>query len=240
MPPKKKKTVAKKKVVKVPLVIASDDTLPALSNTQTAALITTVASSDVNSLARLVTHYDYAKSLNSVDINGSTLIHIATKRNDILTLEKLISYRCINLDCMELPVVGGYTALHHACLIGSLTAMQILLQNGANPNVKCNNMVGESPLQICCKLGNIEAARRLINAGASVEQKDNFGNNAAFWAYKYHQNTLIRELGLHQVRTATAEEFLALMVKKNPKFVLPPIKTKKLGKKTSGKKKKKG
>jgi ankyrin repeat protein len=237
MAPKKKKIGTKKKIAKPPLVIAADDKLPALSNSRTTALISTVASSDIKSLVRLVAHYDFGKVLDTSDVNGSTPIHIAVKRNDIPTIERLLSYKAIDINKTELPIVGGYTALHHACLNERVSIIQLLLQSGANPNIKCNSAVGETALQLCCKLGNIDCARKLMQAGASGEIRDNFGNNSSFWAYKYHQDALIRELGLHAPKSATAEEFLALMIRRNPAFVLPAIKVKKT-KKTTGKKKK--
>ncbi len=240
MPPKKKKgsSGTKKKATKLPLIIPPDNKLPALANPKTTALLCTVANSDVQSLVRLVAHYDYGKVLNTVDINGSTPIHIATKLNNLNTLKTLIDYNAININATELQIVGGYTAVHHACLSNFKTVLQFLLVSGANPNVKCNSVIGETALQICCKSGNIECARILLNAGASSEVKDNFGNHAAFWAYKFHQDTLIRELGLSPPKAPSAEEFLALMVKRNPNFQLPSLKSKKGGKKAPGKKKK--
>lgn len=236
MAPKKKKVGTKKKIAKPPPVIAADDKLPALSNSKTTALIGTVASSDIKSLVRLVAHYDYGKVLDTVDVNGSTPVHIAVKRNDIPTLEKLLSYKVVDINRTELPIVGGYTALHHACLNQHGSILQLLLHSGANPNIKCNSVVGETPLHLCCKLGNTDCARKLIQAGASAELRDNFGNNSSFWAHKYQQDHLIRELGLHAPKSATAEEFLALMVRRNPAFVLPAIKIKKAKKSTSKKK----
>ncbi len=238
MPPKKKKVGTKKKTAKPPLVIALDNKLPALSNSKTTALLSTVANSDVQSLVRLVAHYDYDKVLASVDINGSTPVHIATKKNDVKTLEKLLSYRFIDVNALELPVVGGRAAIHLACLNNYLSVLQMLLHAGASPNLKCNSAIGETALQICCKTGHSECARALMLAGASSEVKDNFGNNAGFWAHHHRQDALIRELGLHAPKAPTAEEFLALLIKKNPAFVLPAIKVKKAKKGAPGKKKK--
>lgn len=112
----KKKKVAGKKKAKVPVVIALDNKLPALSEPRNTALLCTVANSDIRSLERLVVHYDFGKVLSTVDVNGSTPIHIAVKKNDPKTLEKLLSYDSINIDATELPCIGGHTAIHHASL----------------------------------------------------------------------------------------------------------------------------
>lgn len=69
--------------------------------------------------------------------------------------------------------------------------------------------------------------------------KDNYGNNASFWAYKYGQRDLIQELNLPIPKSPTAEEFLALLIQKNPKFQLPSIKIKVKKKKDKDGKKKK-
>ena len=93
---------------------------------------------------------------------------------------------------------------------------------------------------MCCKEGHIECGRLLLRAGASTDTKDNFGNNASFWAYEYNHQLLMRELGLPQVHTATADEFVKLLLAKNPRFVLPSLnKPKAKGKDKDGKGKKK-
>ena len=239
MPPKKKKAGGKKKAKAAPIVIAVDTKLPALSEPRNTALLCTVANSDIRSLDRLVVHYDFGKVLSTVDVNGSTPIHIAAKKNDPKTLEKLLSYNAINIDAAELPCVGGYTAVHHASLNNYLKVLELLLDAGANPNIKCISSIGETALQLCCKMGHIECAKKLIAAGGNPELKDNFGNNASFWAHQHRQDRLIHELGLHSVKSATAEEMLAIMIKRNPNFKLPPIKAKKGKKGEKGKKKKK-
>lgn len=239
MPPKKKKAAGKKKV-KVPIVIAQDNKLPALSEPKNTALLCTVANSDIRSLDRLVVHYDFGKVLSTIDVNGSTPVHIAVKKNDPKTLEKLLSYNAINIDAQELPCIGGYTAVHHAAFNNYLKVLEMLLDAGANPNIKTLSSIGETALMLCCKMGHIECAKRLIAAGGNPELKDNYGNNASFWAHQHRQDRLIHELGLHHVKSATAEEMLAIMIKRNPNFKLPPIKAKKTkGKGEKGKKKKK-
>ena len=231
MPPKKKSTSKKKAgTKKAPLVIPPDNKLPVLAATKNSVLVNTIAFADPHSLSRLVAHYDYAPVLSTVDVNGSTPIHIAVKKNDSKMVQQLVDYHKINLDALEIHAVGGQSALHQACISGNTTIMEILLKAGANPNIKSNSTIGETPLQLCCKMGNIICAKLLIKSGANTEIKDNFGNNTTFWASKYQQDGLIRELGLPSIRTPNAEEFLALLIKQNPKFSLPTVKVKGKGK----------
>jgi ankyrin repeat protein len=217
-------------------------TLPPITNVRCATLQAAVINEDVSSLQRLVSHYDYEKDLTAVDINGSTLIHTAIRKQDPVMLDRLISFQRININALESSTVGGWSAVHVACQIDFRQGLDILLRARAHPNIKADSSCGETPLMICCKLGRIECGKMLLAAGASMSTNDNFGNNASFWAYKYHQDQLIRELNLPPVHTATADEFVALLLKKNPRFVLPTLKKpkkKKGGKDKDGKKKKK-
>jgi len=225
----------------VPLetVFRVDATLPPLPETRNTALLHTVASSDVASLSRLVAHYNYGNVLSSVDVNGSTPVHIAVRNNDMQMLNKLLSFDKLNLNSLEAKCVGGHTALHHACLGNSKIMITALLEHGANPNIKSDSTMGETPLQICCKLGLVESARILLKHGAQTELKDNFGNNATFWAYNSHQFVLIKELGLPPSKTPSPKDFLVLLQRRIPNFVLPSLKLKSKGKGKSANDKKK-
>mmetsp|Transcript_23031 Transcript_23031/g.49845 ORF Transcript_23031/g.49845 Transcript_23031/m.49845 type:complete len:237 (+) Transcript_23031:225-935(+) len=224
MPPKKKTGVKKKiKKAAAPVVIPIDDKLPVLSDTKVSVLSNTISMGDTGTLARLVEHYNYGSALCSTDVNGSTPLHIAVKRDDPKFVQMLADYKKIDLNAKELLCVGGLTALHHACMQGLPKIVQILLKAGASPNVRSHSAVGETPLQLCCKLGHISCAQLLLASGA-LDLRDNFGNNASFWASKYRQEALIKTLHLPPPRSPTAEEFLTLLLKKNPHFVLPAVK----------------
>lgn len=244
MPPKKKGGAKKVKKVKLdkPKVPESlpDTKVPAHSESKNSFLLFTIANSDKQSMNRLLTHYGYSDSLNAVDINGSNAIHIATRKNELPILEQLLAIQPpININALEYKIVGGFSAVHHACLNGFHQALEMLLRNGANPNIKCDSTNGETPLQICCKKNNLRDAQLLMKHGAQPELKDNFGNNASFWAYKYHNDQLARELDLPPVKTASAQDFLAILLKNNPRFTLPSVKAAKGGKKGDKKGKKK-
>lgn len=240
MPPKKK-AGGKKKVAakKAPIVIPKDDKLPVLADTKNSVLVNTILTSDKQSLSRLVAHYDYGSVLATTDVNGSTPIHLAVRRSDPKLVQMLIEYHRTDINALELSTIGGQSALHIACVVGDVEIVQMLLKGGANPNIKSHSTIGETPLQLCCKLGRIDCGRQLMKAGAHAETKDNFGNNASFWASKYQQDGIIRELNLPPTRSPNAEEFLALLIKQNPHFVLPTIKVKAKGKGKDGKKGKK-
>lgn len=239
---KKKKKVGGKKGggKKEHVATESDLRLPPVTDVKCATLQAAVINRDVSSLDRLVAHYNYEKSLQLRDANGSTLIHIAIRRRDMPTLQTLLNYKTINLNVQESPTVGGHTALQVACQTNYIPAVDLLLRAGADPNIKSDNTNGETALMMCCREGFVECGRLLVNAGASLDLRDSFGNNASFWAYKYNQQLIIRELGLPVVHTANADEFLKLLIAKNPRFTLPSLtKPKAKGKDKDGKGKKK-
>ena len=86
----------------------------------------------------------------------------------------------IDINALELRVVGGYAAIHYACLNNSIPMLELLLQNGADVNIKCLSIIGESPLHLCCQKGLIDCAKVLMRHGASLDITDNFKNNAAY------------------------------------------------------------
>lgn len=239
MPPKKKGGGKKKAAAKkAPLVIPIDDKLPVLADTKNSVVMNSILIADKQSLSRLVAHYDYGNVLATTDVNGSTPIHTAVRKGDPKLVQMLIDYQKTDINALELSTIGGQSALHLACSTGDVDIVQMLLKGGANPNIKSHSTIGETPLQLCCKLGRIDCGRNLMKAGAHPETKDNFGNNASFWATKYQQEAIIRELNLPPTRSPNAEEFLALMIKQNPRFTLPTVKVKPKGK--GGKDGKKG
>ena len=57
----------------------------------------------------------------------------------------------------------GATCLHHCCLEGHLEIVQLLLQNGADPNAISSN--GYTPLHMAAWGGRNKVAKALIEAG---------------------------------------------------------------------------
>lgn len=229
---------------KVHVQTESDRRLPPITDVRCATLQAAIIMSDQTSFDRLVAHYNHGSSLALLDANGSSLIHIAVKRRDISMLQTILSHNKIDINLTESPTVGGHTALFVACASNFPRAVEILLKSGANPDVKSNNLNGDTALMICCKEGLIDCARLLLEAGASMDIRDNFGNNASFWASKHQHQHMIRDLNLPPMHTPDAEQFLKLLIEKNPKFTLPLIKPKekkgdKKGDKKDGKAKKK-
>jgi ankyrin repeat protein len=197
-----------------------------------------VNTAEVRSAARMVQHYNFGDALMSVDMNGATPLHHAVGNGDLEMVKLLLSYQAVGVDRKEHTAAGGYTALHYACINGHERIITMLTDAGANVNEKANSSLGETPLHVCCKNGELRCAKALIAAGASKDASDAFGHNASFWAQK-HNPDMVRTLDLPLPRTATAQEYLAIMMARNPAgFTVPSASKKKAGGKKGGKKQK--
>ncbi|XP_056007575.1 uncharacterized protein LOC125666226 isoform X2 [Ostrea edulis] len=84
---------------------------------------------------------------------------------------------------------NGYTPLHEACQVGDDTAVQQLLQNGADINVYDNE--GFNPLHIACKEGHHSTVQILLNNGANINLYRNTGASPLYIACgKGHDSTV--------------------------------------------------
>lgn len=66
----------------------------------------------------------------------------------------------------------GYTALHQACEKGNFGAAKILIEKGAEINVRESN--GKTPLHLACEEGHTQLVSLLIDYQADVNIADNF------------------------------------------------------------------
>jgi len=77
---------------------------------------------------------------------------------------------------------AGLTALHYAAFKGNLTVVNLLLEAGAPVNVADDR--GLTPLMMAANSRNksLELVRALLDRGADIHDKDEFGRTAADWA----------------------------------------------------------
>ena len=241
MPPKKKKGGGKKKAAAEPVVKVADVSLPPIPSAKTSSLMFAVTNATPSTVGRLVGLFNYGSSLTAVDMNNSTPVHIAAKRGDALMLEKLLSFKEVDvaklINAWEATSVGGYAAIHHVCALGHVDALKVLLKHGALMNIKTQSLLKETPLHICCKSGpnSMGCAKVLIDAKADVNAIDGFGHNASYWASTRGHLDMVRELNLPSGHHASPDEFIH-MIMSRPGFAM--AKEKKKAPKGGGKKKK--
>ena len=208
---------------------------------KTSTLMRAVTQADPKSLTRLVVHYNYQDVMLKSDLNGTTALMLAAKQGDLPTVERLLSMQSAtqnNIDARELGLVGGFSALHHACREGHVRVVEALLRFGCNADLQSNNALGETPLQVCCKRGPeaLACAKVLLSLGAKPNAVDKFNNTAAFWALSRGFGAMATELGLAN-KANDPDSFIRMMMNRIPGFKLPALGGKK--KKSGGAKKKK-
>ena len=86
-------------------------------------------------------------------------------------------------------------------MVGNTTILGLLLDAGANPNVK--NKLGGTPLMWAASYGQDAAVQMLLARGANPSIKDEDGVTAAEWAAKNGRGNL--EMILRQAEKQKAE-----------------------------------
>jgi len=86
----------------------------------------------------------------------------------------------------------GKTSLHLASSRGEAEIVSLLLENGAEVNVK--NKFGWTPLQLAASGGHLEVVRLLLNSGADVTIKNKFGRTALDYAVRNSHVDIVRLL----------------------------------------------
>jgi len=78
---------------------------------------------------------------------------------------------------------SGCTGLSISCLVGSLPVVQLLLDSGANPNIKCDD--GNTPLMLAAAFDDKKILNLLLRKGADPFLKNNKGETAYDIAVDY-------------------------------------------------------
>ena len=120
---KKKKTVDKPK----PGLFESDLLLPVIPSSQGQALQSSVINSDARTMTRMIEHYNCLQVLKEADANGSSPIHLSCRRNDVDMTTKLLSYGVVDVNRLELRIMGGLSGV---CVMSS--SFQLTLINHSN------------------------------------------------------------------------------------------------------------
>uniref|UniRef100_A0A7S1MDK6 Ankyrin repeat protein n=1 Tax=Neobodo designis TaxID=312471 RepID=A0A7S1MDK6_NEODS len=100
------------------------------------------------------------------------------RAGDVDALVKAIESKKYNLNAID---DDGYTALYVACMKAATTPMiPHLIVGGAQPDVKGSDK--ETPLYIACFNGNLEAAQRLLQGKANVNETNGADKDTALHA----------------------------------------------------------
>jgi ankyrin repeat protein len=136
--------------------------------------------------------FTFGRGVNEPDEHGRTPLMEAIKNRDERSTIVLLEHPRIDLDVIDGSVD---TALHNSIVIGSKKTVKMLLNKGANVNVK--NKHGYTPLHLASMRGSIEIVKILLDNGAEVSIRDDAGWTA-----------------LHQAASHQREANVALLLKR--------------------------
>ena len=130
-------------------------------------------------------------------------LHKACGAGDTSTVRRLLSYQMLNVNCMVKKTEDECTPLFEAAYWGHSEVVSILLDNGADPNIKCTYCISEplwadgnpsgypshipshpiqTPLHRAAANGHTGMVQNLIDKGAEVDAADELGETSLYKA----------------------------------------------------------
>ena len=131
---------------------------------------------------RVATLLQQGSDADARQIDGTTALHWAVRRNDIDIIEMLLRAGADPTVSNQAEV----TPIQLATINGSTPVITRLLAAGVHPNTALNRH-GDTPLMMAARTGRIDAVQALLNNGADVNAKETWGGTTALmWAVAEH------------------------------------------------------
>jgi hypothetical protein len=121
---------------------------------------------------------------------GFTQLHFCADKGLTTSVKRLLSIRNINVNVKN--DANGETPLHYAAWNGHVEIVRLLLQNGAEVNVRSNG--GSTPLHWAAIFGHVDILHLLVENDADLEAQNNTGMRALHRAADYGHLPFIQEL----------------------------------------------
>lgn len=197
----------------------------------TQLLIAAVVNDNRVDVLRILNRYGTGLQLVPTEPFATTLLHVAAKAGSANVIDILLLIRGLDLNKLESRSLGGYSALHCACVANHVAVAERLIMAGADMNLVTNSSQLETPLHVCCKHNSIECCALLLSKGVQADKRDGCGHSASFWAQMKGFDRLLQLPGLPKPSAATAKEHLDLL---SQRVGLPVIISKDKSKKKGG------
>jgi ankyrin repeat protein len=125
---------------------------------------------------------------------ATRLLHQASERNDLAEMERLIAEGA-DLNARSHENDGGRVPLEDAIEYGHLEAVKLLLDKGAEVNVR--NRYGGTPLKLAVVMGYQDIVQALLDHGADTNARDYYGTPVD-WAARHHRTAIVEMLKKQQ------------------------------------------
>ena len=131
--------------------------------------------------------------VNASQIDGSTALHWAVRRDDLETAELLIRAGAR----VSAANAAGATPMQLATINGSAAMIERLLEAGVDSNAALTQH-GDTALMMAVRTGRPDAIQVLLDAGAEVNTKETWGGTTALmWAVSEHHADAVQMLIEH-------------------------------------------
>ena len=122
---------------------------------------------------------DKEAQVNAKNVNGSTALHLACL-NQYSNVVKILLHFDASPDAQEETFAGLQAPLHVAVAKNNYAICKLLLESGANPNLR--DGLGRTPLHLAAAGGFADLVDLLKNFGADQHARDKNGHNPSYWA----------------------------------------------------------
>lgn len=102
------------------------------------------------------------------DDEEETKLHVAVRMHNLKLVRAALRDRGLDIDALG---TCGWTALHEAASCGYQDIVELLLENGADPNIQ-DSVQKCTPIHLAARKGHLEVVRSLVQSGARLDLKN--------------------------------------------------------------------
>lgn len=154
------------------------------------ALIIATEKGDLKKIKLLL---EYGEDINIINSYGRTPLMISVQNKDEKVVKLLLKYKP---DLEQYERGTGYTAIYYAVIIKHPKILHMLLEHGANPNIRYDDNQHTPPLIVAIQLSNLKIIKLLLNPKYKVDlyAADGEGNTALGYSIIYNEIMIVKLL----------------------------------------------